>query len=435
MNLNANKAGAGMRKSGKLTAVATSVAAIAAAVALIPQAGAYEDEDAWMGWSDNSTWNQAYDRSAAKRWELNPPLGYPTISKENIAPMRAAIKRYSRIVSAGGWGKLPRSTRLSQGMSGTAVVKLRKRLMASGDLRQNSGFTTVFDSYVLEAVKKFQRRHGLNPNGLVDKNTVLALNVTAGARLRQLRINLSRVTSLSRTTTNKYVLVNIPAAQVEAVQDDQVVSRHSAVVGKIDRQSPVLQSKIHEINFNPYWNVPKSIVRKDLVPKAREYARRGKDILKIYKMSVLDGKGQEVDPRQIDWFSPAVYNYHFRQDPWQENSMGFVKINFHNKHAVFMHDTPTQSLFGRNYRAYSSGCIRIQNIQQVVSWLLEENGDWPRDRVAEMKRNGERVDVKLKKRAGVYFVYITAWVTPDQTVNFRRDIYRRDGVGLAVASY
>lgn len=406
-------------------------------VALLPsQLMAYDDDD-WMGFNTDSgpSWEQNYDRSAARQWELNPPLGFPTVSAENIAPMKAAIKRYARVVAKGGWPTLPRRTQLSQGISSQLVARLRSRLAASGDLRQSSGFRTVYDSYVREAVKRFQRRNGLMPTGFVDKNTVLALNVPAVARLRQLRTNLSRMVNYSRTVESKYVLVNIPAAQVETVKDGLIVSRHSAVVGKIERQSPILHSKIHEINFNPYWNVPRSIVRKDLVPKAREYARRGKDILKIYKMSALDSAGREIPSSQIDWFSPEVYKTHFRQDPWGENSMGFVKINFHNKHAVFMHDTPTQSLFGRNYRAYSSGCVRIQNIQQVVSWLLEENGDWPRGRVSEMKRNGERVDVKLKKRAGVHFVYVTAWVTPDGTVNFRRDIYRRDGVGLSAAAY
>ncbi len=410
------------------------MAGLVLSVALLSPATAYEDDDAWMGWSNSSSWDLSYDRSAAKRWELNPPLGFPTVSKANLAPMRRAIQRYSRIVAAGGWGKLPRSTRLSFGMSGRAVAQLRRRLRATGDLRKKT-LGSMFGTADSEAVKRFQRRHGLHPSGIVDKNTVLALNVPARTRLRQLRLNLSRLRNLAHSTTGKYVLVNIPAAQVEAVQDDHVVSRHSAVVGKIDRQTPVLQSRIHEINFNPYWNVPQSIVRKDLVPKAREYARRGKDILKIYKMSALDSRGREIDPRKINWFSPAVYNYRFRQDPWRENSMGFVKINFHNKHAVFMHDTPTQSLFGRNYRAYSSGCVRIQNIQQVVAWLLDGNGNWPSQRVAQMKKNGKRADVRLAKPAGVYFVYITAWATPDNTVNFRRDIYRRDGVGLAVAAY
>ena len=413
------------------------LASVFIVAALLPTTGmAYEDDD-WMGFNTDSatSWEQHYDRSAARQWELNPPLGFPTVSAENIGPMKAAIKRYSRIVANGGWPTLPRHTKLSPGMSSPLVAQLRRRLLASGDLKQNAGFRHVYDSYVREAVKRFQRRHGLTPTGFVDKNTVLALNVPAAARLRQLRINLSRMVNYSRVVEDKYVLVNIPAAQVETVKDGQVVSRHSAVVGKIDRQSPILHSRIHEINFNPYWNVPRSIVRKDLVPKAREYARRGKDFLKLYRMSALDSAGREIPSSQIDWFSPDVYKLRFRQEPWDENSMGFVKINFHNKHAVFMHDTPTQSLFGRNYRAYSSGCVRIQNIQQVVSWLLEENGDWPHSRVAEMKRNGARVDVKLKKRAGVHFVYVTAWVTPDGTVNFRRDIYRRDGVGLSAAAY
>ena len=380
-------------------------------------------------------WEQPFDRSFVKQWETNPPRGFPTLSRKNIAEMKNAIKRYAQIVAKGGWSKLNVTKKMGPGMNHKSVSALRRRLVMTGDLRQTGGFASTYDYYVEKAVKKFQARHGLTPTGIVDKTTVLALNVPASARLRQLRTNLVRMSTLSSAAAKKYVMVNIPAAQIEAVENDTVVSRHAAVVGKIDRQTPILRSNIHAINFNPYWTVPMSIVRKDLVPQARQYSQRGKPFLKAYRMSVFDGNGRELSEKQINWFSDAVYNYRYRQDPWKENSMGFVKINFHNAHAVYMHDTPSKSLFGRNFRAHSSGCVRVQNVQKLVAWLLKGTSNWNADRISNVKRTGEREDVNLASRVPVYFVYVTAWANEDGTVQFRRDLYKRDNVGATASAY
>ena len=394
--------------------------------------------DSWYNSGDNNSnsWDQPFDRSAAREWEKNPPKGFATLDKSNVQPMKAAIKRYSAIVSAGGWRKISTKERLKAGMRTKAVALLRKRLELSGDLEKSSNYSNFFDYYVERAVKRFQVRHGLTPTGIVGRRTRAALNVSANIRLRQLRTNIARMYGLVRNTAKRYVAVNIPAQHVEVIENGQIVSRHAAVVGKRDRQSPRLRSKVHEINFNPYWNVPQSIVRKDLVPKARSEAKRGPtDILERFKISALDSKGRKVDPKRINWFSDSVYNYRYRQDPWKDNSMGFVKINFHNAHAVYMHDTPSKSLFGRNLRANSSGCIRVQNVKKLVTWLLQSNPDWNRGRVDQMKENGQRLDVRLKKPVPIYFVYVTAWATPDGTIHFRRDLYNLDGVGKTASAY
>lgn len=375
-----------------------------------------------------------YDRDRAREEALQLDRGYATISPANIEPMAAAVKRYSAIVAQGGWQPVP-LVQLGRGSRGEPVRLLKIRLVMSGDMPRSAARGYSFDYQTAQAIHNFQMRHGLKPTGELDKSTILALNVPAKARLQQLKLNLSRLKSQARGTGNKYVVVNIPAAQVEAVEQGQVVSRHVAVVGKTDRQSPVLRSAVHEINFNPYWNVPASIVRKDLVPKARQYARHGKDVLSIYKIDAFDGKGRKVDPASINWSSRTVYNYSYRQRPWEDNSMGFVKINFPNQHAVYMHDTPSKSLFGRNMRAESSGCVRVQNVSQLVAWMLEPNEGWDIRRVLQMKQTGERKDVRLKKKVPVYFAYITAWATPDGVVHFRRDLYQRDGVGTLAAAY
>jgi murein L,D-transpeptidase YcbB/YkuD len=261
------------------------------------------------------------------------------------------------------------------------------------------------------------------------------MNVPANIRLRQLQANLTRLQTLAPAAGARYVVVNIPAAQVEAVEAGQVASRYAAVVGKPERPSPELSSKIQEINFNPYWYVPRSIIFKDLVPKAQEFARRNQDMLAAYHMEAFDPSGRPLNPSEINWFGNEVYNYNFRQLPWEENSLGFVKINFPNKDAVYMHDTPLKSLFGRNVRFESSGCVRVHNIEALVAWLLRGESGWDMQHILAMKQTGEQVDVKLAKPVPVYFAYVSAWATPDGVVNFRPDIYNHDGVSETASAY
>ncbi len=264
------------------------------------------------------------------------------------------------------------ATVMQPGSRGPAIVTLHRRLEISGDLVGQS-IPDEYDAAVVAAVKKFQARHGLPPTGVIDNRaTIEALNTPAVVRLAQLQASLKRLQSLAPTAPSRYVVVNIPAAQVEAVESGQVAQRHAAVVGKPERPSPELSSKIIEINFNPYWYVPKSIIYKDLVPKAREFTRRGQDFLAAYHMQAFDAAGNPVDSRQINWNGNEVYNYQFRQLPWSDNSLGFVKINFPNKDSVYMHDTPLKSLFGRSVRFESSGCVRVHNVEQLVAWILRD---------------------------------------------------------------
>ncbi len=410
----------------------------AALIAMSGMARAFDDDNSWMRFGNqygtSESWEQPYDRGFAKKYESQPVRGYPTLQQENIEPLKQAIKRYAAIVSKGGWNKISNKHSLKVGNSGKLVEQLRRRLQITGDLRVEAGFFKTFDYYVERAVKRFQKRQGLTPTGYVDKTTIMALNVPASSRLRQLRINLTRLQSMVRKKYKRYVFVNIPAAQIEAVEDGHVVSRHSGVVGKIARQTPILTSAVARVSFNPYWTVPPTVLRKDLIPKARQYAKHGKDILKTYHMTAFTKSGRKLDPASINWNSDEVYNYVYRQDPWKDNSMGFVKIHFPNKYAVFLHDTPSKSVFGRNFRADSSGCVRVQNIQQLVAWILKGDG-WTRERVAEIKRSKETLTVVNKSHTPLMLAYITAWATPDGMVQFRRDVYGRDNVDVTASAY
>lgn len=365
---------------------------------------------------------------------VNPALGLPTLSSRNINPTKAAIKKYKVIVAQGGWPSVPAKA-LKPGSRGQAVITLHRRLEISGDLVGMS-IPNEYDAALVAAVKRFQLRHGLPPTGVIDsKATVQALNVPASVRLAQLQANLKRLRKLTPSASSRHVLVNIPAAQVEAVQGGRVAQRHTAVVGKVARPTPELRSRIKEVNFNPYWYVPRSIIHKDLVPKGRQFASRGQDMLAAYHMEAFDLAGNQLDPRQIDWFGEEVYKYNFRQQPWKENSLGFVKINFPNKDAVYLHDTPLKSLFGKPVRFESSGCVRVHNVSALVNWLLASNSGWDINRIRNMKATGEQMNVKVAKQTPVYLAYVSAWSTPDGQIHFRPDVYGLDGGAHTASAY
>ncbi len=350
----------------------------------------------------------------------------PTLSPETADYIAVAINRYQGIVQSGGWGTVSSGSKaLRIGAKDPRVIELRRRLIASGDLEQQAGLSDTFDSYVDAALRRFQLRHGLIPDGVMGSSTVTALNIPAETRLRQLETNMVRMRSMSGFLGDRYVMVNIPAAEIEAVENGHVRSRHTAVVGKIDRQTPILNSKIYELNFNPYWTVPVSIIRKDLIPKMKE----DPEYLSKNNIRIFDWSGNELAWQQIDWNTEEATQYRFTQDPGAENSLGSVRINFHNKHQVYLHDTPSKTLFGEDYRFHSSGCVRVQNVRELVTWMLQSTTpDWDRGRVDSVIRTGEREDVKLKKAVPLYLTYVTAWANADGVVHFRDDIYNRDDI-------
>ncbi|MEO1695225.1 MAG: L,D-transpeptidase family protein, partial [Pseudomonadota bacterium] len=377
--------------------------------------------------------NQTYNRDFVRRWEANPARGYATLSPDNIAATKKAVARYAKIVKDGGWPKI-KAVKLRNGQSGAAVLLLRKRLTASGHLRGTSYYPNHFGYTLEKALKRFQATNGLSPTGITDRRTVAALNISAKTRLRQLRINLRRLRTLVKRTKRRHLVVNIPAQQIEAIANDRVVSRHAGVVGKIDRKTPRLSSRIHEINFNPVWRLPPTVIRKDLIPRGRSMQRNKRDVLTEFGIDAYSG-GRKLDPKKVNWNSSQPYNLSYRQQPGKDNPLGFAKINFHNAHSVYLHDTPSDRIFGRNFRAASSGCVRVSNIETLLTWLLENNDGWSRRAIDGIKESGKTKTVRLKKAVPLHMVYLTAWATPDGVVQFRRDIYRRDGVGRLAAAY
>jgi L,D-transpeptidase YcbB len=395
--------------------------------------------DDWLGFDQSGgTTDQPGQLPISREEEGQLERGFPTLAKENVAATRDAIRLYAGLILRGGWAILP-PLELRTGQSHPAVVQLRKRLQATGDLQAYGGYTEIYDTYVENAVKKAQARHGLPQTGFLDKATIEELNVPAAARMRQLRTNLARLQGLvPGTPAGKYIVVNIPAAQIEAINNNQTVSRHTGVVGKPDRPSPMINSAIEEINFNKDWFVPPTVLKSDLIPRGKMLRGKGQDALTEHKIDAYADfqayqKGQKIDPMSIDWNSEAPLRYFYVQNGGPENPLGFVKLNFQSPHHVYMHDTAAPSIFSQSFRAESSGCVRVQNIHQLAAWLLEDNG-WTVSQVLRMKESGEKLNIKLKKKVPLFWVYVTAWATQDGSVQFRRDIYRRDTVDAVAAA-
>ncbi|YBV97808.1 L,D-transpeptidase family protein [Phyllobacteriaceae bacterium JZ32] len=366
-------------------------------------------------------WSDQFDAraSGAEKVASNQPI----MSLATVAYVETAIRDYSNIVAQGGWPMVPGNAKLQLGAVDPAVSVLRRRLMISGDLPESAGLSNAFDTYVDAAVKRFQSRHGLPADGVMGQFTYAAMNVSAQVRLDQLHTNLQRLNELANVSDPRFVMVNIPAAQIEAVENGRVMQRHTAIVGKIDRQTPILVSKIHEVILNPYWTAPKSIIQKDIIP----LMRKDPTYLSRNKIRLYNQQGQEVPPEMVNWNTDEAVKLMFRQDPGKINAMSSTKINFHNSHAVYMHDTPQKTLFNNLMRFDSSGCVRVQNVRDLNVWLLKNTPGWDRQTIEATIKSGVNTPIQLADPVPVHFIYVTAWSTGDGVVHFRDDIYERDG--------
>ncbi|MBM3607530.1 MAG: murein L,D-transpeptidase [Alphaproteobacteria bacterium] len=410
--------------------VSRRAVALGVATAPVALAAAHAQGGRDNPFRSQAEWSPGFDADSRLRV---PRATTPLLSPQTVSATEQAIIQYRQLAASGGWNTVPGGRTLKLGTRAPAVAALRQRLTVTGDLARSAGNSPVFDSYVEAGVRRFQTRHGINPTGVVGKETFTALNVPVQERLRQLELNVVRLKSFSGDLGSRYVALNIPAAALEAVENGEIVSHHMAGVGKIDRQSPVMQALARDVNFNPFWTVPASIIRKDLIPKMQKEP----SYLTDNKIRIFNRQGQEIQPSTVNWNSMEATQYMFRQDPGGDvNSLGFIRINVANPHGVYIHDTPAKGIFGDDYRFVSSGCVRVQNVRDLASWLLKGAGDggWNRDRIDEVIRSGKRVDVKMAQNVNTYWVYMTAWADRD-VIHFRDDIYRRDGIsrGPAVA--
>ena len=336
--------------------------------------------------------------------------------------LRKALADYRNRARNGGWPKVPNAS-LKPGQRSTAVGTLASRLAASGDYQgrvDDDNAPGRYDGELVEAVKRFQRRHGLPDHGVVNAAVIAQMNVPLETRIAQIQLNLERWRWLPRKLPARRILVNIPEYRLEVWEEDHVPVTMRVVVGKPDTQTPIFDDKMTHIVFSPYWNVPPGIAEGETLPAIM----RDPDFLNRQNMEVLDGSGKPVDPATIDLSDPAKYR--FRQRPGTTNSLGLVKFMFPNQFDVYLHDTPADSLFERASRSFSHGCVRLEQPRALAEYVLRDQPEWTVERIEEAMHAGEERHVKLKEPLPVYLGYWTARVSSDGVLQFRKDIYSID---------
>ena len=263
--------------------------------------------------------------------------------------------------------------------------------------------------------------------------TLKAINVPARTRFTELASSAQRLAGRNIAFADRYVVVNIPSASVEAVENGKVVHRYVAVVGGPDHASPEVDAKVQAVNLNPTWTVPTSIIKNEIIP----HMQKDPGYLSRQRIRILDGAGNVINASSIDWTSQRATNYILRQDSGTSNALGNIRINMPNKYAVYMHDTPSKRFFGGDYRFLSHGCVRVEGVFDLAAWLLEGTGGspagtWTKDAMLSQVKTGDHEDIKLVKAVPVAWVYLTGWADPSGTVQFRDDVYGIDTVGANV---
>jgi L,D-transpeptidase YcbB len=351
-----------------------------------------------------------------------PQHAFPMYGPQTLEHTRAALAFHEELASGGGWPMLgPQIQGLRRGARGALVENLKVRLILTGDLAPDASHGNLFDQATEDALKRFQQRHGLSLTGSVGRLTTRALNVPIDVRLNQLRASIHRLERNAFSFAQRYVVVNIPGAMVEAVENGQVERRHVAIVGRPDRPSPVLATRITAVNLNPTWTVPMSIVKADIIPHMRKDA----SFLAKNHMRLIGAGNAEIDPKTVNWATLQNPHFFIRQDPGPHNSLGAIRIDMPNAEAVFLHDTPKKELFRNDVRFNSSGCARVDGVKELALWLLE-GSEWDQGRVEASLAARERRDIRLARAIPVAWVYLTGWAAGDGLIHFRDDIYGLD---------
>ena len=346
----------------------------------------------------------------------------PTFDEGTAQRIKDAALSYSDIAVRGGWPAIPADAKFALGVPGPNDELLRKRLIISGDLAADRP-TGAFDEVLAEALKRFQVRHGLAATGKITPRTVAALNVSVHHRIRQLEASLERLEAISFGFGPRYVVVNIPAAFAEAIENDKVVRRYRVIVGKTEKPSPTLTTEITGVVLNPTWTVPSSIAKTEI----SAHMRKDPGYLARMHMEVVDAHDTPIDPRSVDWSGARTPNFTVRQQEGSWNALGAVKIDMPNNYSVYMHDTNQRNLFNDDYRFDSHGCSRVDNVRDLAAWLLQaELPQWNRAAIDAEIASGQHHEVVLPRKVPVAWIYLTAWMTRDQTVQFRNDVYNQD---------
>jgi murein L,D-transpeptidase YcbB/YkuD len=342
--------------------------------------------------------------------------------------LKDALARYREIQANGGWLMLQGNGKLRLGDTDPAVATLRQRIMLES-IRTKGGVADPnhFDVSLEKAVRRFQQRLGLVPDGIVGSATLRALNDPVETRIAQIRTNLERWRWLPHELEPLHLMVNTAGFEITLVNRDRVVFHKRTVNGREERQTPSFSSQVTHLVMNPLWTIPRSIAVRDILPQLQQdsdyLATRQ---IRLYARS--DGVWVEVDPVGIDWHNYHGNNFPFvlKQDAGDGNSLGRIKFHMPNSHQIYLHDTPARGLFERPTRAFSSGCVRVEAAEQLAQLLVEYAEQPQQNWLQQALRSGETMITSLAKPMPVYLTYFTSWVDAAGEVHFRPDIYSRD---------
>lgn len=340
--------------------------------------------------------------------------------------LKDALRRYKQIAGRGGWPQIPLGPTLKPGAQDPRVQVLRARLEVTGDYHSPTARpSTHYDDALASAVRAFQKRHHLEPDGVAGKNTLAAMNITAEERIKQIRVNLERTRWIIHDLPSSNLIVDIAGFMLQYYHNNELIWTSKVMVGKPYHQTPIFRSAITYVVLNPTWTITPDIIKNETVPSIIN----DPEFLAKQRLRVLDRDGNEIDPNTIPWsqYRGRYLPYNLRQDAGRDNALGLIKFLFPNPYHVYLHDTPSKSLFGRAQRAFSHGCIRVQNPLELGRLILTNDPGNPTSaqRMDQIIASGKTTTVILKQPLPIYLMYLTTNVR-DDTVMFKPDLYNRD---------
>ncbi|MBK8959229.1 MAG: L,D-transpeptidase family protein [Proteobacteria bacterium] len=380
-----------------------------------------------FGKTDPTAWLRdsiASDKLAERLAALRPSDNYYRALKKALADLRARQERGEQ------WPSVKSGPTLKPDMRDARIVEVRARLAASGDYVAAVAppQDAVYDAGLVEAVRAFQRRNGLDVDGAIGRGTLAVMNVSLAARINDLRVNLERVRWVFRDLEPEALSVNIAAFEAMYLDHGEVRWSGRVIVGKPFRKTPIFKDHLSYVELNPSWTVPPTILKEDILPKLRH----DPGYLATKKLRLIDFDGKPVDATTIDWRKRgAGFPWILRQEAGPENPLGRVAFMFPNVHSVYLHDTPTRGLFQLAERAFSSGCIRIEDPLKLAQEVLRDDPRWNRAAIDKAVAKGANLRINLPRKVSIMLLYLTAFPAADGTVEFRRDVYGRDPAVLA----
>jgi len=372
--------------------------------------------------------NAAFGISLKKQLDLNIPSAY------HYKALQKALQKYMKIREEGGWEPVYLSKKLKPGRRDRGVYSLRERLRATGDYTpcNASDEEDRYDLCLQKAVKHFQKRNGLKTDGVVGPVTVKVLNQSVNERITKIRLNLDRLKWLNERTSHRHIIINIPDFQLYFEEDGKLIQTMRVVTGKPNHPTPIFSDLVEFIVLNPYWNIPKSIIQKEMIPQLMRnpnaMARQGIEIYTGWGKDAEKISGGSVNWSQYRYSKTMPFR--FAQVPGYRNALGKVKFLFPNKFSVYMHDTPSKHLFKREKRAFSHGCIRLQKPRELMRTFSTFNDNLDFDDAQKILKGKKKTYVNLKEKVPIDVVYLTAWIDYDGNLQFRDDVYHYDEMQL-----